>query len=315
MPLFPPRRGRRRAVMPGCVAVALAVLAGCTSGSGGSASAGQEHGGEPLLGRIPVVVAGHGLKLPLDAYLVDDQRMRRLNQARADAIDRCTRDFGFRYRPPGPPRKETGPRSSTDRRYGITDATVAAQDGYGLGDRDPARQPPPERPSFSRQQETVVFGNGRTRVRGREVPEGGCAGQADAVLGLARPDGPDLDLPLRLSNDAFEASRKDSRTREVFARWSQCMAAAGYDYRDPLVPPGDPQLRDAPEKEAVRAALQDIACKKQTNLTGTWFAVETAYQKRTVDRNRAELESVRQTITNALRGTAGTHMPTGPAPD
>ncbi|WP_329563411.1 hypothetical protein OG711_37735 [Streptomyces uncialis] len=79
------------------------------------------------------------------------------------------------------------------------------------------------------------------------------------------------------------------------------MADAGYDYRNPLAPPVDPRLRDAPKHEAIRTAARDITCKKRTNLVGIWFAVETAYQKQAVDKHRERLNTVRHVIAEATR--------------
>ncbi|WP_437068827.1 hypothetical protein [Streptomyces sp. enrichment culture] len=249
------------------------------------------------------MVAAAGLRLPLQDYLLADHELRELDRARVVLIDRCMRGFGFSY-PVRHPTADLGPRSPTERRYGITDASDAAAHGYGLGDRDPARQKPPEKPDLDADAQTVLFGKGRSSVKGRPVPEGGCVTQADRSLGAGAPAGTDPGLAQQLSFQSFDLSRADSRVRRATRAWSACMAGHGYDYADPLAPLGDPALSGATSPRAVATATTDIRCKKATNLVGIWFAVESAYQRRLIDDHHDRLTGLKQANTARLRTAA-----------
>jgi hypothetical protein len=278
----------------------MSALTSCSSGSGGRKS---EQNSEPAISDIPRITAAVDLRLPLQDYLLDDRQLRDLDQARVILIDRCMRDFGFTYAVRQPAAGH-GPRSATERRYGITDAADAAAYGYGLGERDPARQKPPARPALHADAETVLFGKGRSRIKGREVPEGGCMTEADRSLGAAAPAGADPGLPQQLSFRAFDRSRADSRVRGAFRAWSACMADSGYDYADPLAPLADPALTGSTGRRTVATATADLRCKRRTNLVGIWFTVESAYQKRLVEQHSEELAAVRAANTARLRAAA-----------
>ncbi|WP_424856029.1 hypothetical protein [Streptomyces sp. SAI-170] len=243
------------------------------------------------------------LRLPLQDYLLDDRQLRDLDRARVVLIDRCMHDFGFTYAV-RQPAADYGPRSATERRYGITDAADAAAYGYGLGKRDPALQKPPARPVLHADAETVLFGKGRSSIKGRKVPEGGCMTQADRSLGSVAPAGTDPGLPQQLSFRAFDLSRADSRVRGAIRAWSACMAESGHDYADPLAPLADPALTGSTSRRTIATATADIRCKQRTNLVGVWFTVESAYHKRLIDQHTEELEAVRAANTARLRTAA-----------
>ncbi len=82
-------------VMAGvALGVAGLALAGCSAAGGKPPSADSS---EPAIGAIPVISDITGLNLPLQDYLLTEQKMRRLDQARVLLIDRCMQGFGFRY--------------------------------------------------------------------------------------------------------------------------------------------------------------------------------------------------------------------------
>ncbi|MFI9149257.1 hypothetical protein [Streptomyces sp. NPDC053367] len=282
----------------------MSILISCSSGSSGSHDRKSEQNSEPAVSDIPRITAAADLRLPLQDYLLDDRQLRDLDRARVVLIDRCMRGFGFTYAVRQPD-ADHGPRSATERRYGITDAADAAAYGYGLGERDPALQKPPPRPVLRADAETVLFGKGRSSIKGRKVPEGGCMTQADRSLGPAAPAGTDPGLPQQLSFRAFDLSRADSRVRAAIRAWSACMARGGHDYADPLAPLADPALTGRTDRQAIATATADIRCKRRTNLVGVWFTVESAYQKRLIDRNTGELDAVRAANKARLRAAGG----------
>lgn len=72
------------------------------------------------------------------------------------------------------------------------------------------------------------------------------------------------------------------------------MTAKGYDYRTPLDPPHDPRFAGGLPAAEIATATADVACKKQANVVGVWFAVESAYQKRLVAKDRDVLRRLRR---------------------
>ncbi|MER5970390.1 hypothetical protein ABT112_11760 [Streptomyces sp. NPDC002055] len=296
MPMPGRRLPAQRAATLLTLCCALLVSAGCSSGTAGPDRR------EPEVTGIPSVLASTKLRMPLESYLPSREELRETDRARVVLIDRCMERFGFDYTVQ-PPEREYGPRSLTERRYGISEAKLAAENGYGLGDRDPSRQPPPARPKVGPAAETVLFGKGRSTVRGKSVPEGGCAGRAEREFTAPSSAGASsaLDLPQRLSMESFNRSRLDSRVKKASRAWSECMTERGYDYPDPLAPLADPQLRGDGNTEAVATATADIRCKKRTNLIGIWFAVESAYQRELIRKNSGALQIVRRANGERLR--------------
>ncbi|MER5431649.1 hypothetical protein [Streptomyces sp. NPDC002588] len=280
------------------VLLALTAITSCSPGPK------NENNSEPAVRDIPRIVAAADLRLPLQNYLLTDRQLRDLDRARVVLIDRCMRKFGFGYTVKQPA-ANYGPRSATERRYGITDASDALEYGYGLGNRDPALQKPPAQPSLGVDAQTVLFGKGRSSIKGRKVPDGGCVSQADQSLGTAAPAGTDPSLAQQLSFQSFDRSKSDSRVRKVTRAWSDCMADSGYDYTDPLAPLADPGLSGSRSARTIDTAKTDIRCKKNTNLVGVWFAVESAYQKQLIDQNSAQLTAIKRANAARLRAADG----------
>jgi hypothetical protein len=281
---------RRAAILASLVAVAAS--AACTA-SAVPASVPAE----PAVGPIPVLLKSVDLRMPIQDYLPTAEQDDRLGVARVRLIQKCLADFHFAY-PVEPVRgSDYGPRSETDRRYGITDAGLARSQGYGLGDRDPARIVKPKQPDLGADGVTALTGSGQSVVRGKAVPSGGCIAKADAELAKAVPAGVDVSKPGQLQHWSFERSRQDSRVVAVFKAWSQCMDKTGYRYADPMAVMGDPAFdTDPAAAREIAIALADIRCKEQTNVVGVWFTVESAYQQREITANRAGYQAIRSAI-------------------
>jgi hypothetical protein len=281
---------RRVAVLASLIAVAAS--AGCTA-----SAAPARIPAEPAVGPIPSVLKSVDLRMPVQAYLPTAAQDDRLGVARVHLIQRCLADFHVAY-PVQPVRgSDYGPRSETDRRYGITDAGLARSQGYGLGDRDPARIKKPKQPDLGADGVTALTGSGQSVVRGKAVPPGGCIAKADTELAKAVPAGVDVSKAGQLQRWSFERSRQDSRVVAVFKAWSQCMTTAGFRYADPMTVMGDPAFEaDPASAHEIAVALADIRCKEQTNVVGVWFTVESAYQEREIAKDRAGYEAIRSAI-------------------
>jgi hypothetical protein len=84
----------------------------------------------------------------------------------------------------------------------------------------------------------------------------------------------------------------------VFREWSACMKTKGFDYPNPTAAPGrDPKFSDAtPSPLELAIAQSDVACKRQTNLVGVWFAVDGAYQQVAMAHHMTTLARIKQHI-------------------
>lgn len=288
------RRSRRLVTTIVALVVALVVGLGC----GCSAS----RGAEPADRTAPVLLRSAGLELPLDPYLLTPGQVDELSRAHRALVERCMAGLGFdaataaSQDPKGP----AGLRSLNERRYGLTDADQAADLGYHLGDRDPAARTPKETGGYGPAEADALTGEGADTVDGHPVPEGGCTGEAQREL---RADGPgriDRSLAQRLSTQSYGRSRRDSRVRDVVREWSACMAERGFDYADPFEPMGEPRFQRALSAAEVSTAKADVSCKRETNLVGVWFTVESSYQRRLVKEHRDALQRLRQAAQNEL---------------
>jgi hypothetical protein len=273
------------------VAAVVLALAGCST-----SPSNMDDDVEPAVGPVPVILASAGLRLPVEDYLPTADQADRLSRAQVALVRACLARFGFSYDVVPVPSGAYGPASLTDRRYGITDARLAAQFGYGLGPRDPKLLPRPDKPDIGADGENVLSGQGRSVVDGQTVPPGGCIGEAGRALTSSLTPAADLRRGSDLQLDSFARSRVDSRVRSVFQAWSACMGRSGYAYADPLSAVGDPAFIGSVDQHQRAVAAADIGCKVATNLVGVWFTVEAAYQSRVIATNRAAFAATRSAI-------------------
>ncbi|HEU5111412.1 MAG TPA: hypothetical protein VFT95_22960 [Micromonosporaceae bacterium] len=236
----------------------------------------------------PVLLRSAELRLPIDDYLLSPVDLRQLAAARVVLVRQCMNAAGLDLPPPAESR-ETGPRTWNERRYGITDPDLAAVDGFGLGDRDPAAQQPKPAPKPDAAQRAALDG------------PGGCVARADRDQRRDSPPGADRDLPRRLSAESFDRSGREPTVRAAVSAWSECMRANGLNYDDPLAPLADARFAGAPTEAEITAATADVECKRRTNLVGVWFTAESAIQRDLTSANREALQRVRQANEAELR--------------
>ncbi|MEV5108005.1 hypothetical protein ACFQ7G_39075 [Streptomyces massasporeus] len=278
--------GRRGGVL-GALGASLLLLTGCSTDPAASK-------GTPAAEQTPAMRSSVGLHLPLQDYLYSDADLRTVKQAMRTLTEKCmrrhkvTHDFG-------PPPPAMGPRSITDRRYGLTDARMARTTGYHLGDRDPRTHPVPERTPPTGKALTVIAGTGSpTEVNGVRVPARGCAGEAEReIVGSGRLGS--SDLAQDLNGESFTATKADPRVVKAFRAWSRCMKERGHAYPDPLAVMNDKRFQgNTPAPPEIEVATADVACKARTDVTGIWYRAEVAYQKTLIARNEKALAAVRE---------------------
>ncbi len=266
-------------------------LAGCSSSDPSAAKAAQEIHAPKLLSSVD-------LHLPIESYLFSDADSEQIARASAVLRKKCLHRFGLDYQidPSGP---LTGPRTFMERRYGVTDKTEAAANGYHLGDRDP-RTHPPHPPKLSAEEQQVLTGHSQEkagegdtalRVNGVTVPPGGCYNEAKKEL-VGSGNLGSSDVARQANVRTFTASRSVSQVKQAFEAWSSCMKGKGYSYPDPLAAISDRRFQgNSPTRLERQVATADVACKQQVNLIGTWFTVETSLQKELIARQRADFDA------------------------
>ena len=305
----------------GAALLTLAGLAGCSgnpAGPGDGARPGSITVAKPpAVAQTPVIDRIDGLSLPIEAYLPTPGQQRTMFAAMTEATNECMRSFGFAGDEITPGVADT---PLLAHRYGVTDPAAAARYGYHAA--------PEERTGGTKQvaagapvsaaESLVLDGFPDDRARdaanthnGRQVPPGGCTGEArrrtkTEALDRADPD----DLVRNIAVASLKQSETDARVVEVFRKWSDCMAAAGYQYKIPVgMADDDPELAasfnsaTASAKE-IQLAVTDVGCKQRNNVVGVWFAVESAYQKVLIQQNQERLTQVRTALDDAARTAA-----------
>lgn len=276
-------------------AIAAAVAAASASAT---PAARSKLGGTPTLTQpipVPVVTDATDLALPIMGYLMSPEEELLLGQAHEVLVGRCFDRFGIAA--PVLPDFAASPVTRTARRYGLTDASLAAASGYHLTTADAGDKPMID---MSAEQELVLVGtpDSGTTVGGERVPAEGCTGEAFAALG---GDGGNAELAQRIDVRSVSLAAKDARVRDAFAAWSSCMRDRGHIYAMPWDPPNDPRFTGpspAPDEAAV--AVDDVECKDETNVVGTWFAVDAALQAQLIDRHSSEFAQIAADITARL---------------
>jgi hypothetical protein len=258
--------------LPRRIAVLLLVV---LAGLGGCAAPGPAAAPRPAAG-LPAAEPAPGFRLPLDDYLPSPAEAAELSQGYRDLLRRCMARFGLDYPPPGP--AGGGPTVRNERRYGLVDPAAAAIRGYRFATGLPTRRPPPALSAAGR---TALEGSA-ARVAGLAVPAGGCAAQARRELTAADPPGADTGLAEALSVRGFTAAERDPRVVAAMRAWSGCM---GGRYASPF----EPTFTGPVTPAETATAVADVACKRQTGLARTWYAVESAAQGPLIGTNAAAL--------------------------
>ncbi|MER7537045.1 hypothetical protein ABTX77_20030 [Streptomyces sp. NPDC097704] len=298
--------------------LSAALLTACSSESDGG---GEDAAREPAIGTVPRMLSTAGLSFPLDGYETTDDQRRKLERAQARVAGDCMKRFGFTYELPLG--AAVSSRSGDSRRYGLTDATIAARYGYApnQGARPPAKPavqtlsaagklalngPEYKGPQPMSLEESKAKDSGKT-LNGQKVPIGGCVRESFLTVYAPKKGAVDALFVTNLSMDANARSREDSRVVAAVKAWSACMAEKGYKADEPVSPQSDlgldPNTYGGPK--AIAAARQDVACKEKANLVGIWYTVETAYQKRNIEQNAETLNQAKTELNERLKLAAG----------
>ncbi|MEU6406927.1 hypothetical protein ABZ861_30380, partial [Streptomyces sp. NPDC046985] len=83
---------------------------------------------------------------------------------------------------------------------------------------------------------------------------------------------------------------------KAMAAWSSCMDGKGHKgLADPYKAMDQGVTDDGqPSQDSIALAVDDIDCKKQTDLVKTWFGVESAIQDRQIADNKSRLTGIEE---------------------
>ncbi|GAB2625053.1 hypothetical protein GCM10027168_66040 [Streptomyces capparidis] len=280
-----PLRGGRG---PAAAVAVLIVAATAACGSPGSPAARADR---PDVTATPQVTDAARLTLPVRRHQFTAAELNRVLAARDVLAGRCVQRFGLDFRPRTEPAARP-PFTPTERRYGLADAELAASRGYHLPPDAPADTGQrPQRPTADEQ--LVLFGPGPSdstaSFRGTPLPENGCMGEAERKLAGDRPLGDAAEIR-NVNVGSLKDAQGDPRVKDVFAKWSRCMAERGHTYAHPFEPARE-FTGPRPTEREIATAEDDVACKRRTNLVGVWYAVDAARQREILAAGGDELEA------------------------
>lgn len=300
--------GRLRRTAPLAVALLAggALLAACSSATGGTAGSAQAPasgvttsagGTSAAPGTLPLQGAD-GMHLPIEQYFVTASQLYELNAADQLLVSRCMASYGFQFTYPAQPPVtgvDTDPANMA-RRYGVSDPQIVAQYGYHIA---PAPVPPSINmvTSISEAEYDVFWGHTKasntstvtTTAGGTAIPAGGCTGKARQEMtpaGIIPENGP---IAEQIDDQSFATSQTDPQVVAATSKWSACMARSGYTVATPLDAMAKftgPLPASAAE---ITEAKTDLACKTQTKLISIWVGVETKIQDQLIAKNQLAL--------------------------
>ncbi|MER5636655.1 hypothetical protein ABT095_06860 [Kitasatospora sp. NPDC002227] len=293
-------------------------LAGCSTGRGADTP-------------VPTVAAAAAAgvdpsawTLPLLAFEPTAEQDRVISQAELKLVAACVRGYGVAWQtePDLPPH---GPKNMLDRRYGIHDLRLAEQRGYQLDAGEESRynaalQAQSKLPPTPPDTEVLLGGtdippevlakagpSARAGVvGGKQIPQGGCYGQARQVLGSATHG--ISQLVQDLNHQSYPASMQDPKVLAVFAGWSVCMSKQGFSYKAPLEANDDPRFGPDPKggvsRLQIATATADITCRNSQHVAEVWHHAEVELQQKYIEQHRAALEADRRTLDAVVKKAA-----------
>ncbi|MFJ2779291.1 MULTISPECIES: hypothetical protein [unclassified Kitasatospora] len=268
----------------------------------------------PAAGPIPVITDPSQITLPTDAYLPTVAQVRQVVQAQDAVAAVCMREFGFAGQTTTLVGVDEEPRRRLTHSplYGYFDVVGNQSKGYDNVLRPdqsiPAGSGPAHTPSVEEQiaftGSGITAGQATDKINGKSVPPGGCSGKGRDTVGNA-PIISDTSLP----DGGPKIPTTDPRIVEAYAKWSACMRAKGYSYKDPVAANLDQKWHQPSETqqastEQVATATADVECKLAGNTVGVVVAVQNAYAKQYVEANAAKLATFRQQTDDLLRRAA-----------
>ncbi|GAA0393589.1 hypothetical protein GCM10009530_51230 [Microbispora corallina] len=258
----------------------------------------SETASPPPLGPIPTITSRDPIAMPLDPVMTSLSDINLLDNAAELKARDCMRSLGFTTWTAG-----AIPGPADDKENDVLDylpPADAGQTGYPSIFSDLSGETNVGAASaLSQDAVRAYIGAEAQTAGGAAVPDGGCEAEGDRQV-----KGGTTQLPVDprfLAGQAKFSALRDDRMQQVFAAWSACMDRKGLHYDDPLSAQTDPRWGERPsgtpagaEEKATAAA--DAGCQAETNLVGTYKALEIAYQKQFLAENQADLTTALTTF-------------------
>lgn len=310
------------------VALTASVLlvSACSSGTTADTTKNAADG-KPIVNKenwpekIPTSGLTKDLSLPLETYMASYEDQVTIEQAANNLQQSCMKDYGIDLTLPragaNPPPSDND--ANIERRYGLTDRAEAEKYGYELPPalREHTKQTmrdlsgvevevltghtkpePPKAPTGVKAGEPVAApGQGtkpaRAEYNGKKLKTGGCIGWSKDQLGVKEAD---PTFVAQLAGDSFVQSMKDEKVIKAIAAWSSCMGGKGHTGLADPYKAMDQGVTDGgePSQESIALAVDDIDCKKQTDLVKIWFGVESAIQDKQIADNKSQLTGIKE---------------------
>ncbi|MFD3380566.1 MULTISPECIES: hypothetical protein [unclassified Streptomyces] len=303
-------------------ALAAGLLSGCSNSSNsGTPGDSEPSGSAEARAQAPASAESLGftprrLDLPVYDYQLSPSQYAKVAEAKQVLVTACMKRYGFSWSTPAP----TIPRQ--DRRYGVIDLRAAQRYGYHLLPTDSSAAAPGAPTPSKEEMAALTAGqllDGDTgasrlaagydapvkRVRGKAVPPGGCAQEAERKL-LGRDDlRSEAGVVSRINTESFSSSMRTPAVKAVFAKWSSCMKKAGYDFTDPLKSIGSADLNvPAAPRAETELATADVKCKESVDLVAVWSRAETSIQRTMIKKKASATAAQRADNATRLRNAA-----------
>ncbi|MFE0802564.1 hypothetical protein ACFW3N_21060 [Streptomyces sp. NPDC058834] len=304
------------------------LVSACSSGTAPKTeTATNVADGKPIVNKenwpdkIPASGLTKDLSLPLEVYMASYEDQVTVEEATNDLQQSCMKDYGIDLTLPragaNPPPSDND--ANIERRYGITNRAEAEKYGYQLPPalREHTKQTlrdlsgvevevltghtkpePPNTPKGVKAGEPFAAPGrdtqpARAEHNGKKLKTGGCIGWSRDQLGVKEAD---PIIVAQLAGDSLTQSMKDDQVIKAIAAWSSCMDDKGHTgLADPYKAMDRGFTNNGePSQESIALAVDDIDCKKQTDLVKIWFGVESAIQNKQITDNKSQLTGIKE---------------------
>ncbi|MEX0170865.1 hypothetical protein [Streptomyces sp. LMG1-1-1.1] len=277
--------------------VGTLLLTGCAEGGREGANTAAAHGGSAAR----EVVTEADIVLPVSAYFFTPEQQALVDTAHSTLASDCMKRFGFDW-----PVTKAEPVKVVSRRYGVVSEKVAAERGYHMipsagGDEHAegavsgaAKLPPAAYMVYGAKGGKAGSGG---IYQGKDIPEGGCIGEAGRKLGLDKVQNPAKGKIGLLSIDfsSYGQAQKMPEFIKSQGAWASCMKKAGYQYTGFLQSAEKFALQGnsaSPQEKAVAKA--DVKCKQETKLATVLLRLESQIQNDYIERNAAGFAEIKK---------------------
>ncbi|MBD0675943.1 hypothetical protein [Streptomyces sp. CBMA156] len=279
-------------------AAGLALLTGCSSSKNADPAAGGSGGSQgaaPALTATPTPTSvAETQQLPLRAYAASQQELTGIARAQGLLTQDCMKQLGFASWQPTATDLTKAGKDDLPTPYGFLNEAQAAQYGFHLPSTVGAAKPntgPMNPAEFSALSGLKSPTGGEPA--GGNTPPGGCTGEADRKLKNAKTSG--ADVYGDLTGQSMNRTKADPRVVAATAEWATCMKQKGYVYSSPESLTTESWGATVTQRE-IDTAKADVACTKQTNLSGIAFGVQSAIQQQLIEQHANELKAYRSGI-------------------